>query len=47
MNSLGRRTLVALGFGLATTALRAEVVLYANDFETAIGTQWSTSSTYG
>jgi hypothetical protein len=45
MNSLGRRTLVALAFGLATTATRAEVVLYANDFETAIGTEWSSTST--
>lgn len=47
MNSLGRRTLAALGFGLAALAARAEVVLYANDFETAIGTGWSSTSTYG
>lgn len=47
MKSLGRRTLVALGFALATTALRAEVVLYANDFETTVGTEWSSSSIFG
>lgn len=46
MNSLGRRTLVALALGLATTATRAEVVLYANDFEAAIGPEWSSTSTY-
>jgi hypothetical protein len=47
MITFGRRALVALGFGLATMAARAEVVLYANDFEIAVGPEWSSTSTYG
>jgi len=45
MNHPVRRTLIALGFGLASLSARAEVVLYSNDFETTIGSEWSSTST--
>jgi len=46
MKSLRWRALAALCLGVATAGTRAEVVLYENDFETAVGAGWSSTSPY-